>query len=199
MQRIRLGYRPRIISLRLSLVALILFLIIAFVEVSSVHSALIRASLVEPGDYKQQKVFIVGIHWNNEKVLRDHWIPALIELTKEMGVENVFVSIHGSGSLDDTNGALQLLDHMLEEGGVPRRTILDETTHLDEISKSPGAGWIETSRGIELRRIPYLARLRNVAMEPLYELRKTGLVFDKILFLDDVVFEVRLSPGCGIC
>jgi len=30
-------------------------------------------------------------------------------------------------------------------------------------------------------------------------LRKTGLVFDKILFLNDVVFEVRLSPGCGIC
>jgi len=119
--------------------------------------------LVEPGDFIQQKVFIVGIHWNNEKVLRDYWIPSLIALTKEMGVENCFVSIHGSGSLDDTNGALQLLDHVLKENGVPW-TILDETTHLDEISRSPGAGWIETSRGIELRRIPYLARLRNVAM-----------------------------------
>ena len=164
MQRIRVGYRTRKTSLRYLLVALILFIIIVFAEVSRVHSALIQASLVEPGDFIQQKVFIVGIHWNNEKVLRDHWIPSLIALTKEMGVENVFVSIHGSGSLDDTNGALQLLDHMLKENGVPRRTILDETTHLDEISRSPGAGWIETSRGIELRRIPYLARLRNVAM-----------------------------------
>ena len=41
---------------------------------------------------------------------------------------------------------------------------------------------------LELRRIPYLARLRNLVMEPLFEMKKSGQTVDKILFLNDVVF-----------
>jgi hypothetical protein len=195
MLRIILGrcrsYRNK--SLRCLLIAVFILIIGTITEVLVVHSALGRASARESTNFAQQKVFIAAIHWNNEKVLREHWIPTLVELTKKMGPENVFVSIYESGSWDDTKGALRLLDHMLAESGIPKKIVLDETTHLDEISRSPSAdGWIETPRGkTELRRIPYLSRLRNVAMQPFYELRKTGLAFDKILFLNDVVFEVR--------
>jgi len=173
---------------------LVLFMILAIAEVSSVHVALSQASWGESGHAAQQKIFIVGVHWHNEEILRHNWIPALIALTKEMGPQNVFVSVYGSASPDDTTGALQLLDQLLEESGIPRRVVLDNTTHLDEISKSPSIhGWVETPRAkTELRRIPYLAGLRNLAMQPLYELENSSMAFDKILFLNDVVFQVGL-------
>jgi len=195
MPLLRLGRRRlwRMVSLRRLLTALVLFSIFSIAEVMSVHSALSRAALEEAGNLAQQKVFVVGIHWNNEEILRDHWIPALLALTKEIGPQNVFVSVYESGSWDDTKGVLKLLDRLLEDHGIPRRIVLDETTHLDEISRSPsGDGWVKTPRGeTELRRIPYLARSRNVAMQPLYDMQNTTLVFDKILFLNDVIFRVR--------
>ena len=55
-----------------------------------------------------------------------------------------------------------------------------------------GSGWIDTPRvRKELRRIPYLSRLRNWTLEPLQELAQQGEKFDKVLFLNDVVFTVR--------
>ncbi|KAH0280929.1 hypothetical protein KCU91_g636, partial [Aureobasidium melanogenum] len=180
----------RRISLRYLIVALILFVVLALVEAFNIHSALEQASLEEPNAFGQQKIFIVGIHWNNENILRDHWIPAVVALARDIGPQNVFVSIYESGSYDNTKAVLQWLDHALEENGIPRRVILDETTHADEISKPlSDSGWIETPNGTtQLRRIPYLAKSRNIAMEPLYELQDTNVVFDKILFLNDVVF-----------
>jgi hypothetical protein len=63
---------------------------------------------------------------------------------------------------------------------------------LDEISQVPGpSGWIDTPRGKrELRRIPYLSKLRNISLKPLADLALKGIKFDRILFLNDVVFTV---------
>ena len=139
-----------------------------------------------------QKIFIASIHWNNEEILRSHWVPGVLGLVEHFGKDNVYVSVQESGSWDDSKGALRELDHSLQQAGVRRRIILDETTHEDEITKSPAEeGWIQTSRGAkELRRVPYLAGLRNLVLKPLQELAETGEHFDKILFLNDVVFTV---------
>lgn len=58
----------------------------------------------------------------------------------------------------------------------------------------PGlTGWIQTTRADkQLRRIPYLARLRNIVLDRLSELSKRNIMFDRVLFLNDVVFSV----GC---
>lgn len=140
-----------------------------------------------------EKVYIASLHWNNEAILRSHWNNAVVELAKTLGPENIFISVYESGSWDDTKGALRELDDQLEKLGVPRNITLSETTHVDEISRYPARqGWIETSRGkTELRRIPYLARLRNLTLRPLEELLGQGKTFDRILFLNDVVFTVR--------
>jgi hypothetical protein len=83
---------------------------------------------------------------------------------REINVENIYISIYESGSWDDSKGALRELDFELERLGVPKIIMLDETTHIDEIGKPPAAsGWIDTLRGKkELRRIPYLSKLRNL-------------------------------------
>jgi hypothetical protein len=144
------------------------------------------------GQPNEQKVFIASIHWNNEAILRSHWIPGVLGLVEHFGKENVYVSVQESGSWDDSKGALRELDGSLEQAGVRRRIILDETTHEDEIKKAPAeSGWIQTSRGSkELRRVPYLSKLRNLVLEPLQELAEAGEHFDRILFLNDVVFTV---------
>ncbi|KAE8146869.1 cryptococcal mannosyltransferase 1-domain-containing protein [Aspergillus avenaceus] len=192
---------PIIRRRRLRTATAIILLLTSLLEVLRVKHALLQQ--FTPGPYssspsssslsfKGEKIFITGIHWNNEQILRDAWIPALVELASAIGRENVFVSIQESGSWDDSKGALRALDQQLAEHDIPRRIILDETTHRDEISKAPGKqGWIETGRGVELRRIPYLAGLRNLVLQPLYELLGNGVVFDKVLFLNDVVFTTN--------
>lgn len=151
--------------------------------------------------FTQQRIFIASTHWNNEAVIRSHWNAAILDLVHEIGINNVYLSVYESGSWDDSKGALRELDLALDELGVLRTVVLDQTTHVDEIEKPPAAsGWIDTPRGKkELRRIPYLSRLRNVSLKPLYKLEKVAVKFDKILFLNDVVFEVSLLHDLSHC
>jgi len=142
------------------------------------------------------RIFIASIHWFNERILRSHWNNAVVDLVKHLGPANVFVAMLGSQSLDNTIGALQELDEQLAQLGVARSVVLENRTHEDEISRipSPGEeGWIWTPRGKkELRRIPYLASLRNrVMLEMDNKATEAGFErFDKVLWLNDVVFTV---------
>ena len=149
----------------------------------------------------KERIFIASMHWNNEAIIRSHWSPAVLDLVQHFGVSNVYVSIVESGSWDDTKGALRELDKELGKLGAKRSIDLHESTHKDEIERVPStqeSGWILTSRGKkELRRIPYLADIRNRVMYKLKELEQQpeqggGGRFDKILWLNDVIFTVCL-------
>jgi len=151
-----------------------------------------------PPSFDPGRIFIASNHWNSESILRSHWSDAVTRLIVRLGVGNVYFSLYESGSWDDTKGALRELDERLEKLGVERRVILEETTHADEISRTPGVGeegWIVTPMGRkELRRIPFLAKARNRVLEPLLELQAEGGrngSFDRLLFLNDVIFTVR--------
>ena len=139
------------------------------------------------------KIYVAAIHWNSESILRSHWTDAVLRLVDTFGRENVFVSIYESGSWDKSKDALKFLDSQLSKLNVSRSIILDEKTHADQIAADPAPeGWIQVSRGRpELRRIPYLAKLRNTVLEPLKELSKNGILYDKVIFLNDVVFNAR--------
>ena len=89
------------------------------------------------------------------------------------------------------------MDVELRNAGVERNVELQDLSHEDMIRQGPGpggAGWIQTSRGKkEMRRIPYLAGLRNTVMEYLKEIgqrEKNPRRFDRVLWLNDVVFQV---------
>jgi len=144
---------------------------------------------------RQERIYIASVNWNNEIILRSHWSQAVRDLAWKLGPENVYISIYESGSYDNTKGALMDLDVELDRLRVPRNITLSHVTHEDEINMPTGdKGWIVTPQGRkELRRIPYLSRMRNLSLEPLYELAKQGITFDKILFLNDVVFTVCSS------
>ena len=188
---LRLSFRrsSRTRFFRAAVLCLVIALLVDLLSLSAVRRGISSTS----EDVKQERIFIASIHWNNEAILRSHWNRAVVQLVEHFGSENIYVSILESGSWDDSKGALRLLDEELGRQKVDRTIILDKTTHADEIGAPPSTnGWIDTARGKkELRRIPYLSRLRNRSLEPLVELAEKGLKFDKILFLNDVVFDVR--------
>ncbi|KAH5296117.1 hypothetical protein HBI22_225530 [Parastagonospora nodorum] len=147
-----------------------------------------------PAPRSSERIYIASIHWNNEKILRSHWNDAVVELAKELGKENVFVTVYESGSWDETKSVLSELDDKLEAHNIRRNITLSNTTHVDELSiaeEKKTAGWLDTASGKMLRRIPYLSRLRNWSVDPLLELSRQGQKFDKVLFLNDVVFSTQ--------
>lgn len=172
--------------------SLLVFVLFCIIDVLSLISARQHQILpAKPPKVRGQRIFIASIHWNNEPILRSNWNLAVLELVEYFGPENVHVSIYESGSWDDSKEALRVLDHDLERRGVPRTVKLNETTHADELKQPATDGWIQTPRGKqELRRIPYLSKLRNLALEPLHSVGDRTK-FDKVLFLNDVVFTVR--------
>lgn len=153
----------------------------------------------------KDRIFIASMHWTNEEMIRSHWGAAVLDLVRHYGADNIYISIIESGSLDNSKLALEELDAELNKLGVERSIELLDNTHEDEMAKTPGPGWTKTSRGTEeLRRIPYLAGIRNRVMEKLKVLaeRKEGKrTFDKILWLNDVIFTVpaisQTHPSAG--
>lgn len=151
-----------------------------------------------PASLKSEKIFIASMARNSEYMLRLYWNSALIRLVEALGTENVFVSILESGSQEDTKGALRDLVDKLDSMGVDNKIVLgiDAVEQAETLKNVPEEGerdgWIFTARGKtgwELRRIPYLAELRNMVMAPLLnEVKDTR--FDKVLWINDVVFTV---------
>ncbi|KAI5300196.1 hypothetical protein KEM55_008890 [Ascosphaera atra] len=141
-------------------------------------------------------VYISATHWNSAPILQSHWSAAVLDLIRHLGPENVYLSIYESGSWDDTKAQLRLLEGQLEEIGVGKTIVLDETTHLDIINQpeppadAKAEGWVQTPRGKrEVRRIPYLAQVRNKSLDPLARMTAEGRKFDRIIFLNDVIFS----------
>jgi hypothetical protein len=117
----------------------------------------------------------------------------LSALVQELGIDNVFVSTYESGSYADTKDALRELDLTLEDLHVQKSIVLSDISHADEIAQQPaGHGWVKAPSGeTQLRRIPFLASVRNRVFESPETLVALGEQFDTILFLNDVVFTAE--------
>ncbi|KAJ5836501.1 Mannosyltransferase 1 CMT1, partial [Penicillium robsamsonii] len=180
-----------VLRYRIARALIIIFTIWNLAEIHLIHHRIYEADYtVQRRPQKQERIYIASINWNNELVLRSHWNKALTQLVLKLGPENVFISIYESGSYDNTKAALRELDWELERMRVPRNITLSPVTHQDELAApARGEGWIRTPDGKkQLRRIPYLARIRNLGLLPLQDLARQGIIFEKILFLNDVVF-----------
>ena len=181
----------------LFLTVVTLLLIDAYLITSAILAPIRTSDLPTP--LKNEKIFIASINRNSEYMLRLYWISSLLSLIQYLGPSNVFVSILESGSQDGTKGALVDLQSQLNALGVENRISLgiDAWEQAAELQNVPSEeegreGWIFTGRGEkgwEVRRIPYLSKLRNMAMEPLFDMRPRK-VFDRVLWINDVVFTV---------
>ncbi|GAB0136631.1 hypothetical protein EsDP_00004926 [Epichloe bromicola] len=191
-------YLRRVLRLRVIRIAILLFCLFNILDVLRIHdnlghSHVRRHETAASPSRRRQRIYIASMHFNNAEILKSHWNKAVLDLTEAFGPKNVFVSVFESGSWDDSKGVLRELDRELEKRGVPRRVEVSDVTHQDELDNpNKGEGWIETPRHKrELRRIPYLAKLRNKTIKDLLDLHEKGVEFDKVLFLNDVVFTVE--------
>ncbi|KAG0172955.1 hypothetical protein DFQ28_008511 [Apophysomyces sp. BC1034] len=113
-------------------------------------------------------VFIAANLYNNEAILEE-WTKQLNRIIDWLSPARVFISIYENGSTDRTKPMLQAYDTYLSESKVQHQIVAANE------AKYQG------------RRIPALANIRNQALKPLHS---TQMHFDKILFLNDIIFEL---------
>jgi len=119
---------------------------------------------------QHQKIFVVACLHNSEDIMQ-HWTSELVRLLLALSAAgsptSLFVSVYESGSTDHTKDYLELLEGHLNFLGIPCKIVRGGVT-----------------RG-KRERIEFLADVRNRALEPL---RATTEVYDRVLWLNDIVF-----------
>lgn len=197
---IRPRKRRRTRNIVLFLLALAYFTIFLPFSLLLNHRAEVAAYDASIVHLASPQVFIATMLANCAPLLSDYWIPALLGLIDKLGPENVFVSIVENGSVDKTRNILQELERILTQRQVSYTFRYEEGFRdgvkfqsdglLQRLLGKEGTGdsWIWTADGQWFpRRISYLAQLRNIVLDPL---RESTRIFDKILFLNDVIFSV---------
>ncbi|KAJ2052591.1 hypothetical protein GGI08_004993 [Coemansia sp. S2] len=116
---------------------------------------------------KAEPIFIAANLHNSEKVLPNMAAQFLL-LAETLGRDRVFISIYENGSKDKTKEILRQFNETLDALGIGHRIIANDTAKPEHV-----------------HRIEYLAKVRNVAMEPLYS---SGAKFSRVAFVNDVYF-----------
>lgn len=99
-------------------------------------------------------------------------------LVSSLDSKTTFVSLHESGSSDETPALLAKLKEGLDVLGIENQITTDKTETRRQFEETHEI-WQHTSR------IAFLAYLRNEVLMPLTTLQRN---FDKVLFLNDVLF-----------
>ncbi|KAI1003076.1 hypothetical protein K3495_g5127 [Podosphaera aphanis] len=139
---------------------------------------------------KQERVYIAANIVDGE-LITSSWGPNLLSLIKLIGPERVFVSIYGRPT-----DVLKKLSTMLECD----HRIVSEQDQPYNLETLPRVLLPDGTQRI--KRIAFLAAIRNKVLEPLKELEKEGKEFGKVLFLNDVYFNptevLRLIWGTNV-
>ncbi|OLY81460.1 Alpha-1,3-mannosyltransferase CMT1 [Smittium mucronatum] len=126
---------------------------------------------VRPKDTRSKRKYFFSMNlFNNEEVI-PHLIQELLLVIKFLGAKNVFLSIYENGSNDQTKEMLGNLKTYLKSMDVRNNIVVDDEP-----------------RPKSYHRIDYLASVRNKALAPLWTDEKKGLLYDKVVFMNDVYF-----------
>ncbi|KAH6644944.1 cryptococcal mannosyltransferase 1-domain-containing protein [Truncatella angustata] len=132
-----------------------------------------------------EKVFIsVSLYDKNGHLADGKWGELLLRLIHMIGAENVFLSIYEN---DSGPGGASALEHLQTKLSCRHKIVNDAHVPIQDFPtiRMPDG----TNR---VKRISYLSEMRNRALRLLDRLNKVELGtarFDKILFLNDVIFN----------
>ncbi|GBF67249.1 hypothetical protein TMEN_9972 [Trichophyton mentagrophytes] len=148
------------------------------------------------GNPEGQKVFIAS-NIVQEEMIRGPWGRSLLELVDILGEHNVFVSIYENDSGPGTGDALRELAAQLPCNS---SVVAGEHVPLEGLPTTTLPSGDE-----RVKRIAYLARVRNRVLEPLnsayqpsgdhvaavdgFGFSHANMQFDRVLFLNDVYFS----------
>ncbi|KAF3491407.1 uncharacterized protein GIQ15_00924 [Arthroderma uncinatum] len=144
------------------------------------------------GNPNDEKIFIAS-NIVQEEMIRGPWGNSLMELVDILGEDNVFVSIYENDSGQETGDALRKLAAELPCNS---SIIAGDHISLEDLPKTT-----LPSGDQRVKRIAYLAKIRNRILEPLNSAsippsphQESGfnhvkVKFDRVLFLNDVYFS----------
>lgn len=184
--------------------ALLIFFVVFFFDTTyTIFTRPLTTPRIRPTTPAAQgnwSVYVVSVHRNTEHVQLAGWNQAVEALARYLGPSRMFFSAVESGSQDRTKIQLKDVKARLDQLGIENEMSLGMTVaeQLKELGERPPKdrredGWIwnHAQDRWDMRRIPYLSRVRNQAMQPLYELERRGRKFDRVLWLNDVIFDTE--------
>lgn len=149
------------------------------------HYERLRSKVLASKDYgrandQNEKIFIAASLYDPDgKLVNGAWGDAVLGLLDLLGNRNVFLSIYENDGNENSRRALQEF-----EDHVQSHRSLTYEKHLS----LKGLPTVRLPDGSErTKRIAYLAETRNKALAPLDG--KANQAYDKILFLNDVIFD----------
>ena len=120
------------------------------------------------------KYFICSTICNMEPIIVD-WIAQMKLLIDYLGKENIYISILENGdSKDNTRTFLKDFQQYLNENSIPNKIILD---HIIKRTNK--------------ERIVYLAQLRDLSLQYLYQIDDLDFSNTKIIFFNDIIFRFQ--------
>lgn len=141
------------------------------------------ASTTGSANVNNEKIFVAASMYDQGgQLLSGDWGEAVLSLLDMLGPQNVYLSIYENDPDDEARKALEQFS-----GRVPcAQSLVSEHLDLQQLQH------VSTPDGTQrLKRIEYLAEVRNRALRPLqvpgadaYDIR-----FDKLLYLNDVSFD----------
>ena len=127
-----------------------------------------------------QKIFIAAsIYDKGGHLVKGEWGRRVIQLLNLLGNRNTFLSIYENDGGPDARDALETFK---EEVECNKEFVFEEHLSLEYL---PNVTLQDGSKRI--KRIAYLAEVRNQALEPLND--DPHVEYDKILFLNDIIFD----------
>ena len=131
------------------------------------------------GNLGREKVFIAAsIYDHDGNLAGGTWGQNLLDLVHLLGPEHVYLSIYENDAGSKAEAALRDLEQRVE---CPHSLVFEE--HLDLGAAPP----VQLPDGTKrVKRIAYLAEVRNRALRPL---ENSSVRYDKLLYLNDVVFN----------
>lgn len=143
-------------------------------------SGILQSSNDGRGNPYKQKVFIATtVYDKGGHLVNGAWGKALLDLISILGSENVFLSIYENDSGSEAHDALEAFKRQLT---CPHSLVFEEhlsRNDMDHVTLPDGSK--------RVKRIAYLAEVRNRALRPLE--MPSAFKFDRLLFLNDVVFD----------
>lgn len=144
------------------------------------RSRILLSSNSGRGNPDKRKIFIAAsLYDKGGRLVNGAWGNAVLELINILGSENVYLSIYENDSGPDAHDALEAFKQKLQ---CPHTLVFDEHISLNDIDH---VTLPDGSRRV--KRIAYLAEVRNRALRPLDE--PSAIKFDRLLYLNDVTFD----------
>ena len=131
------------------------------------------------GNTDNQKIFIAAsIYDKGGDLVKGAWGQNVLELLDILGNRNTFLSIYENDTGEEAEKALKNFEEKVQ---CNKKLVYEEHMYLEDIPKV-----ILPDGSERIKRIAYLAEVRNKALQPLEDSETT---YDKVLFLNDVVFD----------